>query len=34
MQCAQQFFIPHHTPPSRDAVRTVVFHSTTHTTIK
>jgi len=23
-----------HTPPSRDAVRTVVLHSTTHTTIK
>ena len=33
MQCAQQFFIPHHTPPSRDAVRTVVLDSTTHTHI-
>jgi len=34
IQFAQQFFIPQHTPPSRDAVHTTIFHSTTHTTIK
>jgi hypothetical protein len=32
MQCAQHFWIPQQTPPLRDAVRTTVFHSTTHTT--
>ncbi len=33
MQCAQQFLIPQCSPTSCDAVRTTVFHSTTHTYI-